>query len=64
MPPKLGKKFKLDPGSATWDKDYSADEIEFLQAVEAYRKEHGRKFIAATEFLDIAKSLGYWKGKA
>jgi len=37
------------------------DQFEFLQAVEAYQKVNGRKFLRHTEYLEIAKRLGYQK---
>ncbi len=39
-----------------------ADEaMEFIQAIEAYKREHGRKFPTWSEVLYILKSLGYKK---
>lgn len=40
---------------------YSDEEKEFLQAIQAYQKKHRRRFPAFTEILAIAKSLGYRK---
>lgn len=40
---------------------YSDDEREFIVAVEAYKRKHGRSYPANTELLAIAKSLGYRK---
>jgi hypothetical protein len=37
------------------------DALEFIQAVETYRKEKGRPFPAWTEILQIVKALGYRK---
>ena len=37
------------------------DALEFIQAVEKYRKDKGRPFPAWTEILQIVKSLGYRK---
>ena len=41
--------------------DYAADEVAFLQAVAAWQKRHGVRFPAATDYLSVAKSLGYVK---
>lgn len=41
--------------------DYSADEVEFLKAMQGYMKRTGRKFPSFTEVLAVAKSLGYTK---
>jgi hypothetical protein len=38
---------------------YDADECEFLAAVERYKARTGRRFPTATDYLTIAKSLGY-----
>lgn len=43
--------------------DYTADEIEFIKAMEAYKRRTKRKFPTFTEVLAVAKSLGYRKGK-
>lgn len=48
----------LHPGS-----DYTADELEFIAAMETYMKEKRRKFPAFTEVLAVARSLGYQKVK-
>ena len=40
---------------------HDADQFEFLQAVEAYQKVNGRKFLRHTEYLEIARRLGYRK---
>lgn len=39
--------------------DYTADELEFLRAMEAYRQVNRRPFPSFTEVLAVAKSLGY-----
>jgi len=41
--------------------DYSADEIEFLKAVDEYKRSTGRAFPAWTEILAVLRSLGYRK---
>lgn len=41
--------------------DYDADETEFLMAVDRFRAMTGRTFPTCTDFLAIAKSLGYVK---
>lgn len=41
--------------------DYTAEEFEFLQAMERYRREKRRPFPTFTEVLAVARSLGYRK---
>lgn len=41
--------------------DYTPDELEFLTAVDAYKRQTGRAFPAWTEILALFVSLGYKK---
>lgn len=41
--------------------DYTQDELEWLKAVDAYKREHFRPFPSLTELLQIARDLGYRK---
>ena len=41
--------------------DYSDDELEFIKAIEKYKKEHRRPFPTFTEVLEVLKSLEYTK---
>lgn len=43
---------------------YDADEIEFLQAVDRYKREKSRPFPTWAEVLEVLKSLGYRKEPA
>ncbi|MDB5349469.1 MAG: hypothetical protein JWN86_716 [Planctomycetota bacterium] len=56
---RAGKPRGLDP--AVNDRIYEADELEFLRAVDAYRRATGRKFPTGSELLGVLKSLGYAK---
>ena len=49
----------VDP--TTCDRDYSNDEMEFIQAIELYKKTSGRTFPTWSEVLEVARSLGYRK---
>jgi hypothetical protein len=49
----------VDP--TTSQLDYSSDELEFMRAIEDYKKRTGRKFPSWSEVLRIAKGLGYEK---
>lgn len=44
--------------------DYSADELEFIKAMERYKREHRRPFPTLREVLYVLKSLRYAKPEA
>ena len=41
--------------------EYSDEELEFLKAMERYKREQRRRFPTFCEVLTVAKSLGYRK---
>lgn len=43
--------------------DYGPDEVEFMLAMERYRREHRRRFPTCSEVLAVVKSLGYRKAE-
>ena len=47
----------IDP--TTCERDYAADEIEFMQAIERYKRASGRMFPTCSEVLEVVRSLGY-----
>jgi hypothetical protein len=47
----------IDP--TTCDRDYAADEIEFMQALDRYKRTSGRMFPTCSEVLEVVRSLGY-----
>ena len=47
----------VDP--ATCERSYDSAEIEFMQAVERYKRASGRRFPTCSEMLAIVRSLGY-----
>ncbi len=49
----------VDP--ATCERDYSADETEFMLAMEAYKRRSGRMFPTWSEVLEVLHELGYEK---
>jgi len=57
-----GRRRNIDP--ATCDREYSAAELEFLGAVQEYKRTSGRLFPTWSEVLDIARDLGYAKTEA
>ena len=49
----------VDP--TTCDRDYSAQELEFMQSMQAYKLSSGRMFPTWSEVLEVLRSLGYQK---
>jgi len=47
----------VDP--TTCDRDYGSEEVEFMQAVERYKRASGRMFPTCSELLEVVRSLGY-----
>lgn len=52
----------VDP--TTCDREYAAEEVEFMQAVERYKRTSGRPFPTCSELLGVLHSLGYRKPAA
>ena len=50
---------QIDP--TTCERDYSGDEIEFMQALDVYKRDNGRMFPTCSEVLEVLRSLGYVK---
>lgn len=61
--PKYKPREKGRGNPLTTDYEYDADEWEFIQAVEKYKKEKKRPFPSFAELLGVAKGLGYKKDK-
>jgi len=49
----------IDP--TTCERDYTPEEIEFMTAMDKYRRENGRPFPTWSEVLEVLRSLGYVK---
>lgn len=47
----------IDP--TTCDRDYGPEELEFMQALERYKRSSGRMFPTCSEVLEVVRSLGY-----
>jgi hypothetical protein len=54
---KVQRRRQIDP--TTCERDYSGDEIEFMQALDAYKRRSGRMFPTCSEILDVIRDLGY-----
>jgi hypothetical protein len=49
----------VDP--ATCERQYSEPEMEFLQAIQEYKRASGRMFPTWSEVLEVVRALGYVK---
>ncbi len=54
-----GRRRLIDP--ATCERDYSGDELEFMQAMQEYKQRSGRMFPTWSEVLEVLLELGYAK---
>jgi hypothetical protein len=54
-----GRRRLVDP--TTCDPDYSADQQEFMYAMQAYKQASGRMFPTWSEVLEVLGRLGYQK---
>ena len=52
-----GRRRFVDP--ATCERQYSAHEMEFLRAIQGYKRASGRMFPAWGEVLEVVRGLGY-----
>jgi hypothetical protein len=57
--PKKPRRRHIDP--TTCERDYSEDEIEFMRAMDDYKRDAGRMFPTCSEVLEVIRSLGYFK---
>ncbi|MBW3599811.1 MAG: hypothetical protein KY475_21390 [Planctomycetes bacterium] len=56
---KTPRRRQIDP--TTCERDYSDDEIEFMHALDEYKRKHGRMFPTCSEILEVIRDLGYAK---
>lgn len=54
---KVARRRQIDP--TTCERDYSDQEIEFMQAMDAYKRSSGRMFPTCSEILEVLRDLGY-----
>jgi hypothetical protein len=50
---------KIDP--TTCERQYDPEELEFMQALDHYKRSSGRMFPTCSEVLEVVRSLGYRK---
>lgn len=58
-PEAVVRRRQIDP--TTCERDYSNDEIEFMNALDTYKRSSGRMFPTCSEILEVIRSLGYSK---
>ena len=56
---KTARRRQIDP--TTCERDYSEAEIEFMHALDAYKRRSGRMFPTCSEILEVLRNLGYQK---
>jgi hypothetical protein len=56
---KVARRRQIDP--TTCERDYSQEEVEFMHALDAYKRASGRMFPTCSEVLEVLKGLGYQK---
>lgn len=54
---KVERRRQIDP--TTCERDYTVDEIEFMRAMDDYKRRSGRQFPTWSEVLEVVRSLGY-----
>jgi hypothetical protein len=54
---KVNRRRQIDP--TTCERDYSDDEVQFMNALEQYKRASGRMFPTCSEVLEVVRSLGY-----
>ncbi len=60
-PRRVERRRLIDP--TTCERDYSGDEIEFMKAMDDYKRKSGRMFPTWSEVLEVVRSLGYAKAE-
>jgi len=56
---KVNRRRQIDP--TTCERDYTDDEVEFMNAMNAYKRTSGRMFPTCSEVLEVLRGLGYVK---
>ena len=58
---KVKRRRQIDP--TTCERDYSEPEIEFMHALDEYKRQSGRMFPTCSEILEVIQKLGYRKSE-
>jgi hypothetical protein len=56
---KVNRRRQIDP--TTCERDYTEHEVEFMNALDEYKRKSGRMFPTCSEVLEVVRSLGYAK---
>jgi len=56
---KVSRRRQIDP--TTCERDYTPAEVEFMNAMNEYKRRSGRMFPTCSEILEVVQSLGYVK---
>ncbi len=56
---KVPRRRHIDP--TTCERDYSGQEIEFMKAMDDYKRDSGRMFPTCSEVLEVIRALGYYQ---
>jgi hypothetical protein len=56
---KVSRRRQIDP--TTCEREYSPEEVEFMNALNDYKRKSGRMFPTCSEMLEVVRSLGYAK---
>jgi hypothetical protein len=54
---KTPRRRQIDP--TTCEREYTDEEVEFMQAMDAYKRSSGRMFPTCSEILEVITKLGY-----
>ena len=56
---KVSRRRQIDP--TTCERDYTNEEVEFMHALDQYKRTSGRMFPTCSEVLEVLRGLGYEK---
>ena len=54
---KVSRRRQIDP--TTCERDYSVEEVQFMSALDDYKRRSGRMFPTCSEILEVLRGLGY-----
>lgn len=54
---KVKRRRQIDP--TTCERDYTSEEVEFMHALDEYKRRSGRMFPTCSEILEVVKAMGY-----
>jgi hypothetical protein len=57
---KVSRRRQIDP--TTCEREYTPEEVEFMNALDEYKRKSGRMFPTCSEVLEVIRDLGYVKG--